>query len=64
MRLEIAEHAIAYTTRGQTFVFRFSPGNDVLCVMAMAGMAINPELDFNWTDAARCKELVMDEVGE
>jgi len=60
----ITEHAIAYTTRGHVWIFRFSAGNDVLTVMAMAGMATDPESGFNWTDALRCKQLVMEEVGE
>lgn len=60
----IIEHAIAYKTRGHTWVFRFSEGNDVLVVMLFAGMAINPEVDFNWSDAINCKQLVMNEVGE
>ncbi len=60
----ITEHAIAYTTRGHTWIFRFSAENDVLCVMAMAGMATDPQSGFTWVDAIRCKELVMNEVEE
>jgi len=64
VRIEMTEHAIAYRTRGETFIFVFSEGNDVLCVMAMAGHAANGDLDFNWADAMRCKQLVMEEVGD
>jgi hypothetical protein len=64
MRLELMEHAIAYECRGHVWIFRFSAENDVLIVMTMAGMATDPQSSFTWVDAIRCKELVMNEVGE
>ncbi len=50
---------IMYCVRGETFIFRFNVLTELQIVMAIAGLAQNPEVDFTWSDAFIIKQLIL-----
>ena len=43
---------LVLSKKGQRWVFRYQPGEEAAVLRSMAAAAADPELDFDWFDAA------------
>ena len=52
--------SFSYTTQGHHYVFAWQPGREAELMRRFAAMAIKPEWQFGWIDAAACCKKVRD----